>query len=120
MKHKIALATTDRLTVYQHFGQASEFHIVELHDDSYTFTDVRRVDPACDRGEHSTTKFDAIIEALSDAEALVVGKIGPGAADYVASRGLKVFETTGTVEKILRAFVERKPLDGRRAGIRRT
>jgi predicted Fe-Mo cluster-binding NifX family protein len=120
MKHKIALATTDRLTVYQHFGHASEFHIAELDDDSYIFTEVRRIDPACDGGEHDTAKFDAILEALSDTEALIVGRIGPGAADYVASRGFKVFEVQGTVDKILRTLIERKPLDGRRGGMRRT
>jgi predicted Fe-Mo cluster-binding NifX family protein len=118
---KIALATTDRLTVYQHFGHASEFHIAELQGDSYAFTEVRRIDPVCDGGEHSAAKFDAVIEALADVDALIVGKIGPGAAEYVAARGLKVFEVSGTVEKILTALTERKAPDGGfRAALRKT
>jgi predicted Fe-Mo cluster-binding NifX family protein len=111
------MATTDRLTVYRHFGHASEFHIAELCEDSYAFTEVRRIDPVCD-GEHDAAKFDAVLEVLSDVDALVVGKIGPGAADYVAARGLKVFEAPGTVEEILRAFVERKVLFDHSAGTR--
>jgi predicted Fe-Mo cluster-binding NifX family protein len=95
---------------------------VELcDDDSYAFTEVRRIDPVCDGGEHSAAKFDAVLEILADVDALVVGKIGPGAAEYVAARGLKVLEVSGTVERILTMFIERNVLDGGfRAAMRKT
>jgi predicted Fe-Mo cluster-binding NifX family protein len=102
MTIKLALATTDRLTVYTHFGQAREFHIVEVEDDdSYVFTETRQVTPACTGGGHSENAFDAIIEQISDCDAVVVGQIGQGAADYVLQRNIRVFEAPGAVEKII-------------------
>jgi predicted Fe-Mo cluster-binding NifX family protein len=42
-----------------------------------------------------------MIERLSDCDAIVVGKIGPGASDYLISRGVHVFEAVGVLENII-------------------
>ncbi|MDR0851941.1 MAG: dinitrogenase iron-molybdenum cofactor biosynthesis protein [Clostridiales Family XIII bacterium] len=110
--HRLALATTDRLTIYKHFGQADEFQIVDIDaEGGYTFIESRKVVPACSRGEHSEDGFDAVLDLLSDCEALIVGKIGPGAAEYVTTRGIRVFQGAGTVEKILSTLISKKMLD---------
>ncbi|GHU68668.1 hypothetical protein AGMMS49983_21570 [Clostridia bacterium] len=102
MTIKLALATTDRLTVYTHFGHASEFHIVNVYDDdSYEFTETRYVARACTGGTHDENAFDAILLAIKDCDAVVVAQIGPGAAEYVLQRNIRVFEAPGAVEKII-------------------
>ncbi|MDR3295457.1 MAG: dinitrogenase iron-molybdenum cofactor biosynthesis protein [Clostridiales Family XIII bacterium] len=111
MPHRIALATTDRLTLYQHFGQAKEFHIVDLGDKDYSFVEVRTVEPPCDGGQHNENAFDAVLEILHDCEAVVVGKIGAGAAEYLIRRNMRVFDAPGVVENVLKAMIEQRLLD---------
>jgi predicted Fe-Mo cluster-binding NifX family protein len=105
MGHRIALATTDRLTLFTHFGKAEEFHIVDIEGEDYSFIEVRNVPPSCNGGSHNENAFDVILDIISDCEAVVVGKIGYGAADYVRARGLRVFEAPGMVEQIMDALI---------------
>ena len=112
MSHRIALATNDGLTVYKHFGQADEYQVVDLDSDSYTFSERRKVLTPCNSGEHTEEGFDAVLEQLSDCEAVFVGKIGPGASEYLAQRGVHSFEVPGVIENILLKVIERKVFDG--------
>lgn len=110
--HRVALATNDGLTVYKHFGQADEYQVVDLRPDGYIFTERRKVPPPCTNGDHTEEGFDAVLELLSDCEAVFVGKIGPGASEYLAQRGFRAFEVPGVIEQILSKVIERKVLDG--------
>jgi predicted Fe-Mo cluster-binding NifX family protein len=114
MPYRIALATTDRLTVYKHFGQAEAFHIVDIYDDRYEYADVRHLEAVCGEKRDEESAFDRVIALLSDCDAVVVGKIGPVAASYAISKGLRVFEAPGAVEKILEAFMKKKFLTKKR------
>jgi predicted Fe-Mo cluster-binding NifX family protein len=111
MAHRIAISTTDRLTIHRHFGHTTEYHIVDVGDDDYAFVDVRIVPEACRGGAHDHSVFDAVLELLNDCEAIVVGKIGPGASDYLLRKKMRVFEAPGVVEKVLREITDRKLLD---------
>jgi predicted Fe-Mo cluster-binding NifX family protein len=111
MKHRIAFATNDGLTVYKHFGQADEYQIVDLDGEGYTFVERRKVIPPCDEGAHKESSFDAALAALHDCEAVFVGKIGPGASEYLAQRGIRSFEVPGVVDNILKKIIERNVLD---------
>jgi len=108
----VALATSDGLTVYKHFGQADEFQIADIEGDSYDLVERRKVPPPCEQGTHDTRNFDAVLEILPDCEALFVGKAGPGAQEYLAERGIRVFDVPGTVEAILGNVAKRGVLDG--------
>ncbi|MDR1778212.1 MAG: dinitrogenase iron-molybdenum cofactor biosynthesis protein [Clostridiales Family XIII bacterium] len=99
--HRLAVSTTDGLTVYVHFGQAVRFWIYDLVDGVYEYVEQRDVPRGCGPDGHSTEVFDVILEILSDCEAVVVGKIGPGAAEYVLSRGLRIFQGPGVLEVTL-------------------
>ncbi|MDR2296525.1 MAG: dinitrogenase iron-molybdenum cofactor biosynthesis protein [Clostridiales Family XIII bacterium] len=99
MTHRIAVTTTDRLTVFLHFGRAESFHIVDIDGDAYRFVEVRHAESACGEGGHDVSRFDAILELLSDCEAIVTGKIGPGAQEYLLRRGMRVFESPGVIDK---------------------
>ncbi|MDR2770788.1 MAG: dinitrogenase iron-molybdenum cofactor biosynthesis protein [Clostridiales Family XIII bacterium] len=107
MGRRIAVTTTDRLTIFQHFGRAESFHIVDIEGKSYTFAEVRHTESACREGGHDETRFDGILDLLSDCEAVVTGKIGPGAAEYLLRRGMRVFEAPGVIEEVLNAIIAR-------------
>ncbi|MDR3364608.1 MAG: dinitrogenase iron-molybdenum cofactor biosynthesis protein [Clostridiales Family XIII bacterium] len=113
--HRIALATTDKLTVYQHFGHAHGYEIADIDTGTgtFAFAEYRDVQMPCDAGSHSEAAFDAVIETLSDCEAIVVGKIGPGAAEYLLRKGVRVFEAPGVVEKIIETMLARNLFDAK-------
>ena len=108
---KIAIATSDGFTVNEHFGHAKFFRIYELGETDYTFLEVRDAVAACQHSlGHDTTRFDKIIELLSDCDALLVQKIGEGAAAYLISRNVRVFEANGMIDAVLKRFIESKPV----------
>jgi predicted Fe-Mo cluster-binding NifX family protein len=114
-KYKLAFATTDRLTVHNHFGHAGRYEIVEIDTATavFAFTGRRDVTPPCRSGGHSEPAFDAVLAALSDCEGIVVGKIGLGAAEYVLKKGVRVFEAPGVIENIVKTLLDRKMLQER-------
>ena len=116
MAHRIAVTTTDRLTVFQDFGQSDVFHIVDIEGYAYSFVEVRHTENACREGGHDTVRFDAILELLRDCEAIVTGKIGPGAAEYLLRRGMRVFEEPGVLENVLGTVIARRMLDEKPGG----
>ena len=59
---------------------------------------------------HDTTRFDKIIELLSDCDALLVQKIGPGAAEYLIRKNVRVFEVSGSIDAVLKKFISDKIL----------
>ncbi|MDR1136270.1 MAG: dinitrogenase iron-molybdenum cofactor biosynthesis protein [Clostridiales Family XIII bacterium] len=112
MKHRIAVSTTDGLTVYQHFGKSREFLIVDIDGDEYKSGERRIVaEPPCGAGGHNTALFDAVLELLGDCEAVVTAVIGQGAAEYLMVKGMRVFEGPGIVDNVLRTIASKRMLD---------
>ena len=106
---KIAIATSDGFTVNEHFGHAKFFRIYELRDDGYEFTEVRDAVAACQHSlGHDTTRFDKIIELLSDCDELLVQRIGQGAAAYLIARNVRVFEVSGAIDEVLKKIISDK------------
>ena len=106
---KIAIATTGGLTVDEHFGHAKFFRVYETGDTDYTFLEVRDAVATCQHSlGHDTTRFDKIIELLSDCDAVLVQKIGEGAAAYLISKGVRVFEVSGSIDAVLKRFIKDK------------
>ena len=106
---KIAIATTGGLTVDEHFGHAKFFRVYELTENGHSFIEVRDAVAACQHQlGHDTSRFDKIIELLSDCDAILVQKIGEGAAAYLISRGVRVFEVSGSIEAVLDKLVADK------------
>ncbi|MDR2610366.1 MAG: dinitrogenase iron-molybdenum cofactor biosynthesis protein [Clostridiales Family XIII bacterium] len=114
MAYRAAFATSDGLTVYKHFGQANEYLVADILEDHYEIVARRNVVPPCNARGHSEAAFDAVLDALSDCEAIFVGKVGVGAAEYIASRGINVFETPGVIDEIFLKQKSQAPLDKKR------
>ena len=108
---KIAVATSDGFEVNEHFGHAKFFRVYDLGESEYTFLEVRDAVAACQHQlGHDTTRFDKIIELLSDCDALLVQKIGPGAAEYLIRKNVRVFEVSGSIDAVLKKFIADKIL----------
>ena len=106
---RLAIATSDGFTVNEHFGHAKFFRVYDLSEDGYTFSDVRDAVAVTQQSlGHDTTRFDKIIELLSDCDAVLVQKIGEGAAAYLIGRGVRVFEVSGRIDSVLDKFVADK------------
>lgn len=106
---KLAIATSDGFTVNEHFGHAKFFRVYELGEEEYTYLEVRDAVAACQQQlGHDTTRFDKIIELLSDCDAVLVQKIGEGAAAYLIEKGVRVFEVSGPIDAVLKKFIADK------------
>ena len=108
---KIALASKNGVDVDEHFGRAAFFRIYELSENGYSFLESRDAVAACQHARtHSKTDFDTVIDLLSDCDALLVEKIGEGAAVYLISKGVRVFEVSGNINEVLNKFIADKLL----------
>ena len=108
---KIALASKNGVDVDEHFGRAAFFRIYELSENGYSFLESRDAVAACQHARtHSKTDFDTVIDLLSDCDALLVEKIGEGAAVYLISKGVRVFEVRGNINEVLNKFIADKLL----------
>lgn len=107
MTAKIALASSTGLFVDEHFAKATAFYIYKKTDDKFIF-DERRI-CRCPVG-HDTEAFDAIITLLSDCNAIFVNRIGAGAAHYLISKGIRVFDAPYLVETVLDQVIKKSLL----------
>lgn len=106
---KIAVASTDSVNINEHFGKAAFFRVYEITDGNYSFLELRDAVAACQHARtHSQTDFDRVIDLLSDCDAVFVSKIGEGAAGYLISNGLRVFEVSGEINAVFEKIIEDK------------
>jgi len=83
---KVAFASTDRVHVDEHFGQAGEFIIWEIGPAEAAFSGVVQVEAETGPG-HSDDKIEARSAALADCALVYVAEIGgPAAARLVAKK----------------------------------
>ncbi|MDT8441370.1 MAG: nitrogen fixation protein NifX [Desulfuromonadales bacterium] len=84
---KVAFASTDRVHVDEHFGQAGEFIIWEIGPEQAAFSGVVQVQSDAEAPGHSDDKIEARSAALADCALVYVGEIGgPAAARLVAKK----------------------------------
>lgn len=112
MAHRIAIASTDGENIDLHFAKASQFYIFDVHDKEYTFIEVRRNPEIVCHGE---SEFQKILAILNDCSAIVVSQIGYGAAKYIFSTGIRVFEAPYPIKDVLRKLVAKKILSRNQA-----
>ena len=106
---RIAVASTNGHSIDEHFGHAKLFRVYEISEDGFEYKEVRDAVEACQHSlGHDTTRFDRIIELLNDCDAVLVQKIGNGAAAYLIERGVRVFEVSGSIDAVLDKFIRDK------------
>lgn len=108
---RAAIATSDGISVNEHFGRASFFRIYELDENGYKYIETRDAVEACQHPRtHSKTDFDIIIGLLSDCDALFVQRIGEGAAAYLIEKNVRVFEVSAEIDPLLKKVIADKLL----------
>ncbi|WP_136513175.1 NifB/NifX family molybdenum-iron cluster-binding protein [Geomonas edaphica] len=114
---KVAVATTDGLTINEHFGQAREFRLYRVEEDgSYELFEVRPIANA-PRDNARVHTAETTVEQLADVNVVLVSQIGPHAAGSLARRGIKSFTVKGGIDRALSAYGKRhKLLDLESAG----
>ncbi len=107
---KVAIASTDGISINEHFGRAEEFLIYEVNEGgTYQFLEHRKNNPHCstEKAHHTA---DATAELLADVKVVLVSQIGPGAAKALEAKGVVPLTVTGTIEKALQAYGKRGKL----------
>jgi len=83
---KVAFASTDKIHIDEHFGQAEVFYLWEVGPEAAAFCGVVQVKAESEAG-HSDDKIEARSSALSDCALVYVAEIGgPAAARLVAKK----------------------------------
>lgn len=114
-KYKVAVATSDGITVDSHFGHVQSFLIFEVDEDSGKAEDIgeRDVRAACSDGEcggsqsagaegagcgghngagEGHSQMDEIAKALSDVDYVLVARIGPHAIRALARYNVTAYD----------------------------
>ena len=99
---KVAVASHDRQSVNEHFGQARHFLIYELIEDQFQLGEVREIDsPHCGEFQHDPAAIAKTAELLADCRFVLASEIGPGALEALRLKGIKGFAITGSIQQVL-------------------
>lgn len=83
---KVAFASTDKVHIDEHFGQAEQFYLWDVGPEAAAFSGVVQVKAESEAG-HSDDKIEARAAALADCALVYVAEIGgPAAARLVAKK----------------------------------
>jgi nitrogen fixation protein NifX len=113
---KVAFATTDGISVNEHFGRAGMFAIYELDANGYTLLETRRFSEGRDRAIEETKGMGKIhdervedkVEKISDCRIIYLTEIGGPSAARLARKGImpvKVKEPV-SIEESMRKLSE--------------
>lgn len=108
MDVKIAIASSDGLTVNEHFGRARCFSIYRLHDAGHEFVEVRESAPICSGQMHNFEALAKTVRALSDCRGVVAAQIGSGAIDALLMNRIMAFTIPGSIDEAIEALVRAK------------
>ncbi len=104
--YKIAVASSDGIVVNQHFGHADKFIIFEVNNgDSFSFIEIRRVEPVCSYGNHDDGKLIENLRKIQDCKYLLVSKIGTGTSVQAEQLGITPMELPDMIEESIRKVI---------------
>ncbi len=112
---KVALASSDGVSLNEHFGRAGRFVFYEHADGEWRYLGSRDNQPACSGHEHSDDLLERTVELIADCQAVAVDQIGPTAIDLLLRRRILPFMLGGSIEEALktlensRRFINLKP-----------
>jgi len=110
---KVAFATTDGISVNEHFGRAGMFVIYELNSSGYSQIETRKFSEGRDTAVEETKgmgnihdkRVDNKVDRLSDCRIIYLIEIGGPSAARLARKGImpvKVKEPVGIEESMLK------------------
>jgi predicted Fe-Mo cluster-binding NifX family protein len=98
---RIAIATTDGISVCDHLARSTAFLILEIQDGAIV-SGTFRSRPTDTGGSHA-----GFIEMLAGAHAVMCGSIGQGAADMLAAEGIEPLVLNGphSIDEAVNGFL---------------
>ncbi len=105
MEIRIAVASSDGVSIDQHFGRAIQFRIYRLIDNGYEFIEVRNTDPACSGQRHSDTGLEQTATRIADCQGVIVSQIGAAAIDLLIAQRTLPFTMDGSVDEALQVML---------------
>ena len=100
---QIAIATTDGLTVDEHFGRAKKFLIYNVTATSFDLVMERVVEPyATGEKEHTfdADRFQEVAKTLTDCKKVFITKIGEEPANALKKEGIEAVVYSGPIRDI--------------------
>lgn len=101
MDVKIAVASSDGLTINEHFGRARAFRIYRLHDNGSDLLETRAATPPCAGQQHSDDALELAARTIADCRGVIAAQIGPGAIDALISHRILAFTMGGSIDDAL-------------------
>ncbi len=97
---RFAVATRTGAIVDTHFGQANEFYIYEGDEKNTKFIETRKVTKYCNgpQCENKEDRWQSVISAVSDCEAVLAMRIGPTPEKRLKENGIEAITTYERVE----------------------
>ncbi len=108
MDVKIAIASSDGLTVNEHFGRTGSFRIYRLHDAGHEYIETRANEPVCSGHAHDDNALAKTAQALSDCRGVVAAQIGSDAIDALLLNRTMAFTLPGSIDEALETLVKAK------------
>jgi len=100
---KIAVATTDGITVNEHFGMAESFQLFIITSDGPVMVEEKNVTPLSTgdkKHPFDKERFQVICEALKGCERVYVTKIGARPAEELQKAGIEPVVYEGEINSI--------------------
>jgi nitrogen fixation protein NifX len=93
---KIAFATTDGITIDEHFGRAGMFAVYDLTKDGYSFSEIRKFSEGRDSAIEETKGMGAVhedrvqqkVDKLGDCKIIYLTEIGGPSAARLVKKGI--------------------------------
>lgn len=133
MPYRVAIAAQQGRMVTQHFGRATVFHIFERLGTTWRLAESRDSDPSCrpegDAAADHESQLALAADLISDCDAVVAARVGPGAVRTLDGRGIEVYAMHALIEDALSALGEQldrdapgeidlEPMDSAESGLR--
>jgi predicted Fe-Mo cluster-binding NifX family protein len=103
MTYKIAVGSSDGITIDQHFGSGTSFYIYEIsqESDETLVTEHRVFEGGGDCGTHDHNNIAGKIDALADCQLVLVAKIGGKAEKQLTLKHIVPLAFEGSIETAL-------------------
>ncbi len=104
---KVAVVSTDGVSINEHFGRSKEFLIYEVDEKGeYTFLERRdNISPNSQNVHAHIASTTA--DLLTDVEVVLAKQIGPGAEQELRKKGILALSVNSSIEKALQAYGKR-------------
>lgn len=110
MPYRVAVAAQPGRMVTQHFGRATVFHVFDRLEGEWVLAESRVSDPTCGPEGDAAASHDSLLayaaDLVSDCDAVLAARIGPGAVQRLSERGVEAYAMHALIDDALAALGE--------------